>query len=375
MGLSTLGVLADYGLAWLPIDATVAMVLSAVLLAAQPALSNGLAKLSRADGALFLFMAYVCIRAPFADAASGTQAASLTVVILASYYFVPRLAWNREAWRACAVAALVGSGAGALALILTGAIEITALRGTLGTLSAVGLSSTFLVGTVVGTAFMARAHSSWVRRIASGAAAVVSLWAILIAGSRGALFAAALAFMASVLILARRRTALATVVFSLVAAALVVLFVAGGLSQIVAFRIATIGLDDASTVERLVFYDRAIQAFVNAPFFGTGPRLDYPHNIFLEVLSYYGIVGGVPIFAFLLLVIRAAFLHSRRGDPSAVGAVYVAVFVGYLAQHQLSLGLYMGKWLFLSSSALIALSQATEEINPGSFRGRQDVPS
>lgn len=117
---------------------------------------------------------------------------------------------------------------------------------------------------------------------------------------------------------------------------------------------------DASSLERMYRFDAAIEMFTQHLLFGAGPgefdaqtQMDYPHNLYLELLSESGLVGALLFtFAFVLGLRSLRWLMAWQHD---LPHQYIAtlLFMGFVHQ-QFSLSLATGKALTLLALAVPA---------------------
>lgn len=116
----------------------------------------------------------------------------------------------------------------------------------------------------------------------------------------------------------------------------------------------------SSTKERLERYQAAIRLFVQRPLLGGGTnsyeqrtKLDeYPHNIFLEIISENGLIGLLVFLAFLGSVVWAGFRYLKtqhiKFSPQerAIGLTVLVISLTLLTEKQFSYSLTMHKELF-----------------------------
>lgn len=93
---------------------------------------------------------------------------------------------------------------------------------------------------------------------------------------------------------------------------------------------------DKSSLERMIFYDKGIEAAQDHLLFGQGigssgiilTRIDqivYPHNLFLESIMETGIIGGILYFLLYFTLIRNTIILRKNSD-----ALMIALVVIYL---------------------------------------------
>ena len=109
--------------------------------------------------------------------------------------------------------------------------------------------------------------------------------------------------------------------------------------------------------DRLKAWIFALDAFSSNPILGMGPGnfgqkyIAYPHNIYLEVLSETG------IFAFLFLIIVTLYALIQTIHKLEITKLYLgSLFLFSLFISQVSLSLWMHKWLFIWMALLLLFS-------------------
>ena len=194
-----------------------------------------------------------------------------------------------------------------------------------------GFYSAAGAGAALGVAAAARTPLRY--WLAVGAASVMlalSYWS----GTRGSLLAVFAAFAAGLFFLPALRSWRAI-------GALAASFVAGALLSLVhqaphpwygIFRIsqtaAATGADEIAT-GRVSMWKAALQAFLERPFFGYGEsqfrvavpawgQFNHPHNIFVQILVQWGIVGFLCYFSLLGLVAWHVVRTARKGGTEMV---------------------------------------------------------
>jgi len=124
-----------------------------------------------------------------------------------------------------------------------------------------------------------------------------------------------------------------------------------------------------SVKERLERYQGAIKLFAQRPWLGGGTnsyyqrtKLDeYPHNIFLEVISENGLIGLLVFLGFLSSIVWAGFrylaIQHIRFSPHerAVGMAILAVSLTLFVEKQFSYSLTMHKELFAFLGIMVNL--------------------
>lgn len=132
-----------------------------------------------------------------------------------------------------------------------------------------------------------------------------------------------------------------------------------------------------SVKERLERYQGAIKLFAQRPLLGGGTnsyeqrtKLDeYPHNIFLEIISENGLIGLLIFFVFLGSVVWAGFRYLAiwhiRFDPHerAIGLAVLTVSLILLVEKQFSYSLTMHKELFAFLGIVVNLPDLSSSPN------------
>lgn len=124
------------------------------------------------------------------------------------------------------------------------------------------------------------------------------------------------------------------------------------LSGLSGFAVLAGGELDTSSLQRLFFYQIAINQFISNPIFGVGisSNLHYPHNIFLEIASELGIIGLVVFLLVGLFVLLKIFhlLNTAKGTNQYTishlllgGLVYSAVIVQFSGNLQMQREFWM----------------------------------
>ena len=189
----------------------------------------------------------------------------------------------------------------------------------------------------IGLAAAARTRRSyWLAVAAASLLTALSFWS----GTRGSLFAVLAAFAAGLVLLPALRT-------MRMAGAMVVSTAAGALLSLVhsaphpyygLLRIsqsaAATGADEIAT-GRLGMWRAALEAVRERPLFGYGEsqfgvavpgwsQFNHPHNVFVQILVQWGIVGFLCYFALAALVGWRFVLAVRRGGPDLIAPFLVA---------------------------------------------------
>lgn len=131
-----------------------------------------------------------------------------------------------------------------------------------------------------------------------------------------------------------------------------------------------------SSVEiRLVLYDKSWKMFFENPLWGNGTRsfaenmpqgLTYPHNVYLELLAEYGIIGFLLFIVIvgisLLSLIRNYFSVSIENTSELNQVVTLITFIiisGYFSS--ISGDLYDSRWIFYFSAISIAIDNCRKK--------------
>jgi O-antigen ligase len=131
---------------------------------------------------------------------------------------------------------------------------------------------------------------------------------------------------------------------------------------------------DAAGADRLQFWRSAWETFQDHPLFGIGSGgwgmvwnkqdfRDYPHNIFLEILSEQGLVGGLlfSIFffgtAYLAWKVLRDPLTTLRGKTLTIWAVGILAFAAVDAQ--LSGDIQTNDYLWIASASICVLARVS----------------
>jgi O-antigen ligase len=104
-------------------------------------------------------------------------------------------------------------------------------------------------------------------------------------------------------------------------------------------------------------YDIWSQALNDITLFGKGPSYDYAHNLFLESLHDYGIIGFVLCILFVYTVIKGSIKTIRGGLDMEIIIVMAIVMLQFVTQ-QLSLNIY---WGFFWAAMVLPISLSIEK--------------
>jgi O-antigen ligase len=129
---------------------------------------------------------------------------------------------------------------------------------------------------------------------------------------------------------------------------------------------------DAAGADRLQFWRCAWDIFQDHPLFGIGSGgwgmvwnkqdyRDFPHNIFLEILSEQGLAGGVLFSLFFFGAMRLMWKvmrhpqTTRRGKTLAIWAIGIMTFAGLDAQ--LSGDIQLNDYVWMAAAITCVLSR------------------
>jgi len=126
------------------------------------------------------------------------------------------------------------------------------------------------------------------------------------------------------------------------------------------FRVFDLTLNQKSGSGRRDFLSSGLEIYSNNKIFGAGEGsysqisgLDYPHNIFVEILAEGGIVGFV-LLVLILLSITRLYLHSRESSKwnFSANTLVFTLIVGLLVLQQFSGSIVDARFLFLLAPLL-----------------------
>ena len=249
-----------------------------------------------------------------------------------------------------------------------------------GTLLAVGL-----VMAVIGLSsnlFITNIHS----KLLCIAIIPLCLFGIFLSGVRGPLVSVLVGLAFYLLIQYKRRPG---VLISMVGVVLFFLVTFNILYPAIASKVPNIRayspeafIQGKSVKERLERYEAATKLFAQRPWLGGGTdsyaqrtKLDeYPHNIFLEIISENGLIGLIVFLGFLGSVIWAGFrylaIHHIRLDPHerSIGLAVLTVSLILLVEKQFSYSLTMHKELFVFLAIIVNLPDLSSSPNVNSSK-------
>jgi O-antigen ligase len=121
--------------------------------------------------------------------------------------------------------------------------------------------------------------------------------------------------------------------------------------------------EDESSLERFGYYNIAWEQFQAHPLQGYGDggllhfaQIAYPHNMGLEILSEFGIIGVI-VFGFWFIGLFRSAALVRAQDPET-GAILIAFLAVVLMQHQVSYSIAMARTMFLVAAVFAAYGSA-----------------
>ena len=206
------------------------------------------------------------------------------------------------------------------------------------------------------------------------AGVVIGLSLVIASNSRGPIAATAAALIFAWLVLPGRSKGIVTLIFIVAAVgfAPVLLWFENNFGITTYSRLFGQSFSaEINVVTRLDLYLRALQAFVDHPFFGAGINVAqvgfYPHNVTLEAFLSVGILGGLLFFVIQLLTVILAWKICRaRKDLLWISLLVVQ----YMVAAQFSGALYASPPFWAVIGILVFASSV---INPSAMRRHQPV--
>ncbi|WP_162895159.1 O-antigen ligase family protein [Rhizobium terrae] len=324
-----------------------------------------LTRISAIDISVYFFICVILLSPLWStESAYSLDNALKTTLVLLSFYIICRLAIfnigaERLAYEFAVAFTTLGAGFAVLA-ILAAPKDPVGLRFIVGEGAAVGLaqplpyalfSAFFLIG------------ANWRRRALIGlpailSVAIVSFYAQL-NGTRGVVVALT-AGLICYLSIAFYRASVGRKLFStFVVAGMILLTISfwstfqpnGNAGRLLNF--STYGGEyDSSSVERRYRFKAAENIFLDQPVFGVGAGgfhlatgLGYPHNLFLEIASEFGVIGLLSL-AFIILAVVLAIVRGKLIYTQ--GMIYFVSLASIAFVHQqISFSLSAGKAMFI----------------------------
>ena len=116
--------------------------------------------------------------------------------------------------------------------------------------------------------------------------------------------------------------------------------------------------DDASIESRKVLIAESLEHAKDNPLTGIGVENQYPHNIFIEILSESGLIGLMMFLSFILLFFKQA-TNSFLAGPDGLSLVVLLIVLVLLIEAQFSFRLDAHKWLFMFMALFFNLQDMT----------------
>ncbi len=118
---------------------------------------------------------------------------------------------------------------------------------------------------------------------------------------------------------------------------------------------------DVSILQRIKVYLESFSILYETHFLGTGPGafkyysfLEYPHNLFLENMAVFGIMGII-INIYLILLIFWLLNNSKVWKENILLVLTISIFLFFLSETMFSFTLWMHKGLYLSMALISVL--------------------
>jgi O-antigen ligase len=262
-----------------------------------------------------------------------------------------------------AVALIRGLAAGSLAPTVGGRFGLTQHA------NPIGLGRAAAEAILIGISIVVASGSPFRRLLALGAMPLIAV-SFIAAGSRGPVLGLVVGAVALIGMTLRERTGRRRSVL------LAVAFVAGALlvTQLVpnqniqrSLSVLTGSGEGLSSNGRAELWGTAEKAFGDHSIVGVGtggfaalhPLEVYPHNIFLEVGSELGVVGLLPLAAFLLATMFAIVRTLRLAPPGDRGdvALAAALFFAALVNAQVSGDITVNDSVWLAAGLVLGVAQ------------------
>lgn len=208
----------------------------------------------------------------------------------------------------------------------------------------------------------------WLFAVGLGIASIV----IILSGSRHATISTAIA-VGLVLILSPRRAFMLSLSLCLVAAGVaILLFLPTETQEFLHTRYIDQLVNTVYLARRDILYDQVVAFWQSSPVFGHGigsfsliSDWDYPHNLFMEVLSEFGIVGGILLFVPLIYFLIVSVVRRRYVDHCTLG-----VFVLFFIAAQVSGDIFDSRMVFLLPVLMATNALARYENEEAAVAGR-----
>jgi O-antigen ligase len=184
---------------------------------------------------------------------------------------------------------------------------------------------------------------------------IINVFIIFASGSKGSLVSIAVTFMVALFMygIKKRKFTKYIIGFSSIVAVIVSVFASKNLEfKIIFWRIASLFSDNFTTASsgRDIFYFKAISDFKESPILGNGigyysetmGSYTYPHNIILEILESFGIVGIIIFSIIMIILLRNTYWLLKQKNLSYHTIVFLFINVmielmfssSYLVHHQ-----------------------------------------
>lgn len=111
---------------------------------------------------------------------------------------------------------------------------------------------------------------------------------------------------------------------------------------------------------RLEIWSMSLEQFLNNPFFGDRLQMNfsnhYPHNIFIESLQAFGLIGTLPLIILLFMAIKRSIVIFRQQK-----FIWIPfIFIQSLTQYMFSGSLFNAAWFWVSLSLIFAVYNLTQ---------------
>lgn len=201
--------------------------------------------------------------------------------------------------------------------------------------------------------------------------------AVVLSGSRGGMAASAVALCVLLFAFSGRVKWYTRITVGVITVITLALFLYGSplgsaVRSVVQDRLLAEDLREGDFSGRSGLYSEAIRLFLEYPLRGVGAggfadlqtALDaesHPHNIILSSLAEAGFLGGM-LFAALILFCLPTFRRALKGNPMAIGAAVLSLFVLLAAQSSGYFFDFRLFFLFMAASAFTRSGQAPDTV-------------
>ena len=115
------------------------------------------------------------------------------------------------------------------------------------------------------------------------------------------------------------------------------------------YRVLNFTINDSIT-NRLLKYEKAFNSISEAPFFGSGftewqYQNGYPHNIFLELFLYFGIIGL--LFSYIILISFVYIPVKVIFEKNQIKVIFYIIILLMLVPKLVSTNIMMSKELLI----------------------------